>query len=86
MDTFSATSGYVDSDTNISYEASQGDSANAPAVNNDEIRIYQNGGLLTITANNSKTITSITIGSSMATKVQVKIDDGSFGSDSKAVS
>lgn len=81
MDTFTSVSGYVDGDTNISYEASQGDALNEPAVNNEVIRIYQNGGLLTITANNGKTITNVTIGSSMATKVQVRIDSGSFGSD-----
>ena len=80
MDTFSSISGYVDGDTNISYEASQGDALNAPVVNSDEIRIYQNGGLLTITANNGKTITNVTIGSSMATSVQVRYDDGGFGS------
>ena len=80
MDTFSSISGYVDGDTNISYEATQGDALNAPVVNSDEIRIYQNGGLLTVTANNGKTITNVTIGSSMATSVQVRYDDGGFGS------
>ena len=81
MDTFASVSGYVDGDENISYEASQGDAQTAPVVNSEEIRIYQNGGLLTVTANNGKTITNVTIGSSMATKVQVRIDSGSFGSD-----
>lgn len=81
MNTFSSVSGYVDGDENISYEATQGTAQTAPVVNNSEIRIYQNGGLLTITANNGKTITNVTIGSSMATKVQVMIDGGSFGSD-----
>lgn len=80
MDTFSSISGYVDGDTNVSYEASQGDALNAPVVNSEEIRIYQNGGLLTVTANNGKTITNVTIGSSMATSVQVRYDDGGFGS------
>lgn len=81
MNSFDATSGSVDGDSNVSYEALKGDAANAPAVNSNEIRIYQNGGLLTITGNNGKKLTSITIGSSMATKVQVKIDSGSYGSD-----
>ena len=81
MDSFSDVSGYVDGDTNVSYSATKGESATAPAVNSGEIRIYQNGGLLTITANNNKTITNITIGSSMATKVQVNIDNGGYGSD-----
>ena len=80
MDTFSSISGYVDGDTNISYEATQGDAQTAPVVNGDVIRIYQNGGLLTVTADNGKTITNVTIGSSMATSVQVRYDDGGFGS------
>lgn len=81
MNTFSSISGYVGGDENVSYEASQGDALNEPAVNSDEIRIYQNGGLLTVTANNGKTITNVTIGSSMATTVQVRTDSGSFGSN-----
>jgi hypothetical protein len=81
MTTFTEISGNVDGDANVSYEASKGDAATAPAVNDGEIRIYQNGGLLTVTANNNKKITSVTIGSSMATTVQVKVDDGSFSSD-----
>lgn len=81
MTAFTSVSGYVGGDENVSYEASQGDAQTAPGVFSDEIRIYQNGGLLTITANNDKTITNVTIGSSMATKVQVMIDSGSFGSD-----
>ena len=81
MTAFTSISGYVGGDENVSYEASQGDAQTAPGVFSDEIRIYQNGGLLTITANNGKTITNVTIGSSMATKVQVMIDSGSFGGD-----
>ena len=81
MTAFTSVSGYVGSDENVSYEASQGEAQTAPGVFSDEIRIYQNGGLLTITANNDKTITNVTIGSSMATKVQVMFDSGSFGSD-----
>ncbi|MBO4340298.1 MAG: hypothetical protein J5835_02570 [Bacteroidales bacterium] len=81
MSTFTSVSGYVNGDENVSYAATQGDAGTAPAVNGDVIRIYQNGGLLTVTANNGKTITNVTIGSSMATTVQVKIDSGSFGSD-----
>ena len=81
MDTFSSISGYVDGDENVSYAATQGTATSAPAVNSDVIRIYQNGGLLTITANNDKTITNVTIGSSMATTVQVRMDSGDFGSN-----
>lgn len=81
MSTFSAVSGNVDGDTNVSYAASQGTSATQPAINSGVIRIYQNGGLLTITANNSKKISAITIGSSMETTVTTKVDGGTESSD-----
>ena len=83
MSSFDSISGYVDGDSNISYEAAQGDASTAPAVNSNQIRIYQNGGLLTVSANNDKTITNITIGSAMATSVQVSIDGGLYGSDNE---
>ena len=76
MSTFTSTSGNVETDANISYLAEQGSASTAPAVNGGEIRIYQNGGLLTITANNSKKISSITIGSSMVTSVDYSVDGG----------
>lgn len=81
MSTFTTVSGDVDGDSNVSYAATQGAAANAPAINSNVIRIYQNGGLLTITANNGKKLTSITIGSSMATKVTYAIDGGSASSN-----
>ena len=81
MTSFSEISGYVGGDSNITYEAKKGEASTNPAVNNSQIRIYQNGGLLIISANNSKTITDITIGSAMKTNVQVSIDNGTYGSD-----
>lgn len=84
MSTFTAVSGNVDGDENISYVAAQGGAANDPAINSEEIRIYQNGGTLTVTANNSKKITAVTIGSSMATSVTYAIDGGS-ASDNQAI-
>ena len=77
MSSFSAVSGNVNNDANVRYEAAKGSAGTAPAVNNEEIRIYQNGGTLTITGNNGKKLTSITIGSSMKTSVSYKIDGGS---------
>ena len=76
MSTFTAISGNVDSDENISYEAAKGNAGTAPVVNSDQIRIYQNGGTLTITANNSKTLSSVTIGSAMGTTISYSIDGG----------
>lgn len=81
MNSFSNISGNVGGDSNITYEASKGDAATAPAVNSNQIRIYQNGGLLTITAKNNKKITSITIGSAMGTTVQTSVDNGSYSTD-----
>jgi len=86
MTSFDATSGNVDGDENVSYAAAQGSASNAPAIYSDEIRIYQNGGLLTITANNDVKLTSITIGSSMATKVKYAIDGGSYNDSDQNIS
>lgn len=81
MSSFSAVSGNVNKDANVSYEAAQGTAGTPPAVNDSEIRIYQNGGTLTITGNNGKKLTSITIGSSMATSVSYKVDGGTESSN-----
>lgn len=75
MTSFTETSGYVNDDENISYEAAKGSASTAPAVNNNEIRVYQNGGTFTVSANNGSKINSITLGSSMATTVTYKVDD-----------
>ena len=80
MTSFTALSGNIDGDANVSYAAAKGNAATAPAVNSNEIRIYQNGGTLTITANNGNKLTSITIGSSMTTSVSYKIDGGTESS------
>ena len=64
-------------DSYISYAAAQGTALNEPVINNGEIRIYQNGGTLTVTAKTGAKINAITIGSSMATKVTYKTDNGS---------
>ena len=63
-------------DEYISYSAEQGTAGNAPGVYNNIIRIYQNGGILNVNAKDGATITSITIGSSMATSVTSQIDGG----------
>ena len=67
-------------DDYISYAAEQGNASTAPAVYNNEIRIYQNGGILNVNAETGAKITSVTIGSSMATSVTYKVDAGSESS------
>ena len=79
MSSFSAISGNVNDDPNISYAAAKGNAGTAPAVNNGEIRVYQNGGLFTVSANNGAKIKSVTLGSSMATSVTCSVDGGSAG-------
>ena len=81
MSSFSAVSGNVNNDANVSYEAAKGTAGTAPAVYSNVLRIYQSGGTLTITGNNEKKLTSITIGSSMATSVSYKIDGGTESSN-----
>ncbi len=74
METFTTISGYVDDDENVSYAAAKGTAGTAPAVNGGQIRVYQNGGLFTVTANNNTKIKSITLGSAMATTVDISVD------------
>lgn len=78
MTNFTATSANMDS--YISYAAAKGGAQNDPFISNGVLRIYQNGGTLTITAKTGATINSITIGSSMATSVTYKVDAGSESS------
>lgn len=77
MTSFTAVSGKVGGDANVSYEAAKGGAATAPAVNSNEIRVYQNGGLFTVTAAEGYKLKSVTIGSSMATSINYKLDGGS---------
>ena len=81
MSSFSAVSGNVNNDANVSYEAAKGAAGTAPAIYSNVLRIYQNGGTLTITSKNGKKLTSITIGSGMATSVSYKIDGGEENSN-----
>ena len=72
MTTFSTTSASMDNV--ISYSTAKGGGTSNPAIYNKEIRLYQNsagtgGGYITITAKENYTISSVTIGSSMATLV-----------------
>lgn len=75
MTNFTATS--ADMDNYISYAAAKGGAQNDPFISNGVLRIYQNGGTLTVTAKPGAEINSITIGSSMATSVTYKADNGS---------
>lgn len=72
LTTFSATSASMNNV--ISYSTAKGGGTSNPAINSGEIRLYQNsagtgGGYITITAKENYTISSVTIGSSMATSV-----------------
>ena len=75
MTNFTATSANMDS--YISYAAAKGGAQNDPFISNGVLRIYQNGGTLTVTAKTGAKINSITIGSSMTTSVTYKADAGS---------
>lgn len=76
MSSFSTISGLVDGDSNVSYIAEKGGAGTAPAVNGEQIRVYQNGGLFTVSANNGITIKEVVLGSAMATSVTYSIDGG----------
>ena len=75
----------IGGDTNVSYECAKGGGTTAPAINNGEIRLYQNsdgdGGQITINVADGYKITSLTIGSSMTTTVRYLVNgkDGLSG-------
>lgn len=64
---FTAIEGNVNGDANISYVAAKGRASTAPGVYNNQIRIYQNGGIFTVTANNGCKIKTVILGSSTNT-------------------
>ena len=71
-ETFTSTS---DAKDDISYTTAKGEGTSNPVINNGVIRLYQNsagtgGGEITVTADNGKTITAISIGSGMRTSVK----------------
>lgn len=77
MTSFSATSASMDS--NVSYSTAKGGGTSEPAINSGEIRLYQNstgGGSITITVKDGYKLQSVTIGSSMKTKVAYTKGDG----------
>lgn len=77
---FTTISGNVNNDVNISYIAEQGTATAAPAINSGVIRVYQKGGLFTISANNKVTISQVVLGSAMETSVVYSIDNGTNSS------
>ena len=84
MTSFSATSANMDSV--ISYSCAKGGGTSAPAINSNQIRLYQNssgqpGGNITITAKEGYTITSVVIGSSMSTSVAYQVNGGNRSSN-----
>lgn len=82
MSTFSAVSGYVTgTNNNISYAAAKGGAGTVPAVNGGEIRVYQNGGLFTVSSSKDTKITEIVLGSAMGTTVSYSIDGGEASSN-----
>ena len=80
VDTFTAISGDLIENI-VRYEAAKGGAQTAPAVNGGEIRVYQGGGTFTVSAYSGYKLTSVTIGSSMATTVTVSIDGGTASAD-----
>lgn len=76
ISSFSATSGDINAD--IAYEAFKGDASTAPAVNNNNLRLYQNGGYVTVKAIPGLKIASVKITTSAtyeSTTVGYCVDD-----------
>ena len=83
--TFTATEDKMDDV--VSYTTAKGGGTSNPAINGGEIRLYQNaqgegGGTITITAKAGYKLTTVVIGSSMATKVAYTLDNETTKSSS----
>lgn len=81
---FSAISGNVNNDSNVTYASYKGGGTSAPAVNNSEIRLYQGtstsvGGYIVLGVPENFVITSATIQSSMATTAGYLLTDADPG-------
>ena len=82
---FTAIEGNVGGDKNVSYKAEQGNATTAPAINNGIIRVYQNGGLFTVSVADGCTLSNVTLGSAMATKVTYVTDKNATASEEKSI-
>lgn len=83
--TFDAIEGNVGGDKNVSYKAEQGKAATPPAINNGIIRVYQNGGLFTVSVADGCTLSNVTLGSAMATKVTYVTNKNTTASAEKSI-
>lgn len=90
MSSFSNTTD--DMDDVISYTTAKGGGTSNPAINSSVIRIYQagsgktEGGSITITAKDGYTLTSVTIGSDMATVIAYTIGESTTKSTNSSLS
>ncbi|MCQ2340500.1 MAG: M6 family metalloprotease domain-containing protein [Paludibacteraceae bacterium] len=75
-DNFTSAAGNLDA--NISYNSAKGNGTSDPYVTNGFIRIYQGGGIFTVSAKNGKKISSITLGTHQSTTIDVKVDGSSY--------
>lgn len=82
--TFSATSGNIDGDPNISYTTAKNDGTTNPAIVSNQLRLYKPssgktiGGSITITANNGCNIKSLSVSNgNKNTTVKYQVDNES---------
>lgn len=91
QNSFSAVSGNVDSDTNVSYTTAKGEGTSNPVIKSNEIRLYQiasgknYGGTITLSVADGYELTEVVIGSSMATKIAYTLDFDTERSASEAL-
>ena len=84
---FTAVSGDISADGLITYTTAKNDGTSNPAINSNEIRLYQpsakktDGGSITISAASGYQIESISLTSSMGTTIVYKVDGGSVSSN-----
>ena len=85
MTSFTTISGNVGGDANVSYKAEKGKAATPPAVKGDQIRVYQNGGLFTVSVADGYVLNNVTLGSDMSTKVTYVTDVTTTASSEQSI-
>lgn len=84
-DGFTALSG-TSADGIVSYETFKGTASTAPALYSPVIRLYQNGGYITVSVGEDYELGSVTVRSAMVTSIAYTLDDSTEKSTTQSLS
>ena len=85
MTSFSAIEGNVGGDAHVSYKAEKGTGTAEPAIYSEQVRVYQKGGLFTVSAADGYVLNNVKLGSSTATTVTYTTDVTTTASSKQSI-